>query len=430
MEKFKPTNIKGAIDTLPSVQALRNRVTDTLRRNFESYGFAPIETASLNYLELLAHKYDGNAEIVREIYKLRDQGDRDLGLRYDLTVPLCKFITMNRNLKLPFRRYEIGKVWRNGPIKAGRLREFYQCDIDIVGSKEHSVEAELMSLVVTSFRDLGIDVVIKYGNRKLLSELISTVGVRPDKIDAVIGIIDKLEKLTRPEILAELEKFMNLSKAQQLLQSFHDVGAAMSPAKNFENSEGLNEIREFERHLTAFGIKDSCVFTPHLARGLNYYTGNIWEVYDRAGRISSSLGGGGRYDNVITDWVDNGQQYPALGFSFGLEPIMAVLSMDEKNAAIDSFVDVLVIPKVASLTIPKLANDMRKAGLRVLLWHGDKVTKAMEYADKARVPYTCVMGEREIESGTVKLKNMESGKEESFKLSQADKIAKTIRGTV
>ena len=165
---FKPINIKGASDNSPAEQIMRNRVTGVLRRNFEAYGYLPIETASLNYLELLTYKYDGNAEIVREIYKIKDQGERDLGLRFDLTIPFAKYIAMNRNLKMPFKRYEIGKVWRNGPVKAGRVREFYQCDVDAVGISGAYIEAEMMALAIRCFLELGIEPIIRYGNRKLL----------------------------------------------------------------------------------------------------------------------------------------------------------------------------------------------------------------------------------------------------------------------
>ena len=406
MAKFKPTNIKGAIDTLPGVQVLRNHVLDVLRRNFESYGYAPIETASVNYLEMLSYKYDENAEIVREIYKIKDQGERDLGLRFDLTVPFCKFIATNRNLKMPFRRYEIGKVWRNGPVKAGRLREFYQCDIDVVGIKEVAVEAEMIALAVKIFRELGIEPIIKYGNRKLLTELIGTARGKREEgnghLDKIIAVIDRWEKIPREELETELAKFLDKKNVSKLIASFEN---ATHP-----------EVEELQRALEELGVAECCRFTPHLARGLNYYTGTIWEVFDKAGRITSSLGGGGRYDKIITDWIDNGLEYPSVGMAFGLEPIMAVLQGEAGNGKREAFVDMLLVPiGGVGKQAQELASTLRDKGKKVLVWHGGKVGKAMEYADKENIASVIVFGEKEASSGKIMVKDMKTGLEKELR---------------
>jgi len=404
MSKFKPTNIKGGCDSIPSEQILRNRVIDVLKKNFESYGFAPIETSSLNYLEMLTHKYERDAEIVREIYKIRDQGDRDLGLRFDLTVPFAKFIATNRNIRMPFRRYEIGKVWRNGPVKAGRLREFYQCDIDVVGITGQAVEAEIIALGIKCFLDLGITPVVKYNNRLGLVKQLSvgSYKIAEHDIDKVISIIDRIEKDSRDDIIKQLEKFMPRTNATALLDSFKN------PTKH-------PEIVELEKELKEYGVLQYCEFSPSLARGLNYYTGTIWEVYDKAGRISSSLGGGGRYDNMVTEWVDNGLHYPSVGMAFGLEPIMVLL---EKSNTKTSIVDIMIVPMVQS----DIQDKLRKTGVRVLTWHGDKVGKAFEYADKENIPYVTVIGEREISGGKIKIKNMKTGEEREFNTIDISKI--------
>lgn len=401
MEKFKPTNIKGGVDVLPGVQILRNRVMGVLRKHFEAYGYVPIETASLNYLEVLSYKYDEGSEIVKEIYKLRDQGDRDLGLRFDLTVPFAKFIATNRNLKMPFRRYEIGKVWRNGPVKAGRLREFIQCDIDVVGDSSMAVEAEQIALAVACYRELGIEPVVKYGNRKLLIGLIQGAGVSDENFDKVIAIIDRIEKVNRAELLCELGKYMSPAKAEALLESFKNP---VKPA----------EVSEFERYLALNGISDACVFTPQLARGLNVYTGTVWEIFDKAGRITSSIGGGGRYDRIITDWIDNGLEYPAVGMAFGLEPIMALIGAQDGRGE-EHTIDMLVIPITVDEKIFKFATAQRESGRRVQIWNG-KMQKGMEYANATEIPFTCVIGEKELKSGKVQIKNMQSGKSEEVKL--------------
>ncbi|MCL2570309.1 MAG: histidine--tRNA ligase [Firmicutes bacterium] len=417
MEKFKPTNIKGASDMLPQVQMLRNRVTGVLRKNFENYGYAPIETAMVNYLEVLSYKYDENAEIVREIYKIKDQGERDLGLRFDLTVPFAKFIATNRNLKMPFRRYEIGKVWRNGPVKAGRLREFYQCDIDVVGTKGQVVEAEIIALGIKCYLELGIVPVVKYGNRNLLVEIIAGVVNVGNNMDKVIGVIDRLEKLSKEEFLSELSKFMTKKQSEELLDKL---------GKGKKNAEVL----VLEDALNNFGVLEYCVFSPSLARGLNVYTSTVWEVYDKAGRIASSIGGGGRYDKIITNWIDNGLEYPAVGMTFGLEPVMHLLSMNEnQNEA--SYVDIMVVSMQESGKVlvgaNKLADGLRAEGVKILLWTGGKVGRAMEYADKENISHVIVIGEKEVENKKIVIKDMKDGKEKSFGIGELAKIAKETK---
>ena len=174
---MKLMNLKGTDDFLPKDQVIRNKIISILRNNFEKYGYMPLETPILNYYDLLSYKYESDAEILSEIYKLKDQGGRDLGLRYDLTVPFCKVIGLNKDLRIPFRRYEIGKVFRNGPVKLGRTREFYQCDVDVVGIDNRLIEAEQILMAINTYKDLGIDIVVKYNNRKLMSGLIKEVGI-------------------------------------------------------------------------------------------------------------------------------------------------------------------------------------------------------------------------------------------------------------
>ena len=203
---MKLMNVKGTYDYMPSDMKIRNNILDILRRNFEKYGYLPLETPTLNYYELLSYKYNDDAEILSEIYKLTDQGERNLGLRYDLTVPFCKVVGLTKDLVLPFRRYEIGKVFRNGPVKSGRTREFYQCDVDVVGIDNRYIEAEQILMAVNTYKELGIDAVVKYNNRKLMSGLIELSGIDKDKTDSVIGIIDKLDKVTREELIDMLKE--------------------------------------------------------------------------------------------------------------------------------------------------------------------------------------------------------------------------------
>ena len=386
MNKFKPTNIKGAEDNTPQQQALRYKVIDTLRKNFEAYGYLPIETAQLNYLDLLTYKYDHNAEIVREIYKIKDQGDRDLGLRFDLTVPFCKYIAMNRNMKLPFKRYEIGKVWRNGPVKLGRTREFYQCDVDAVGITGPHIEAEIISMAIRCMLDLGITPVVEYGNRKLLPYS-----------DAVIAVIDKMKKIKYGELIKELTKQnMTESEAVELVDAV-------------ECAPKIPEILELEKALEEMGVLKYCVYAPYLARGLNVYTGTVFEIFDGAGRTISSLGGGGRYDKIIGDFIDNGSKYPAVGISIGLEPVMALLALSRwgMGEGRSHPIDLMLIPLGTESFCQKHADKLRAEGKKVLVYFGGKsLAKAFEYAAANNIRHAAVIGEDEVKGKQIVIKEL------------------------
>ena len=383
--KFEPTNIKGAIDVAFDTMTARSRIFDVLKRNFESCGYLPLETAILNNLDLLTYKYDDNAEIVQEIYKLKDQGDRNLGLRFDLTVPFAKFIAMNPNLKMPFKRYEIGKVWRNGPVKSGRAREFYQCDIDAVGISGAFIEAEMILMAVKIYKTLGITPVVKYGNRKLLPYSA-----------AVISILDKMAKVPHTELIAELTKqHMTAAEAEKLV-------------KDVKKTPKNDEIVAFESALKSVGILEYCEYAPYLARGLNVYTGTVWEVFDKNNAIQSSLGGGGRYDQIIGNFLGNGKQYPAVGMSFGLEPIMAVLS---KNAAKTNqktgVVHSMLVPLGTEAWCLKYADKMRERGENVLVYLGGKaLSKAFEYAASYGIQKVGVIGEDEVNGKAIVFKEI------------------------
>lgn len=403
-------NLKGVSDFDADTMILRNKITDTLRHNFELYGYQPLDTAMLNYRELLTYKYGENAEIVKEIYCLSDQGARDLGLRFDLTVPFCKYISLNRSLKLPFKRYEIGKVFRNGPVKAGRLREFVQCDVDVVGDGSRAIEAELIQLMVTCYRQLGINPEVRIGNRKLLTGLIQRAGAK-DNLDAIIGILDKILKVTAAETLQELQKYLTKDNAQTLLQ-FMQLNLA-DLEKLLPDNEGVVEIKELFGLLRDLGVAEYCRFTPSLARGLNVYTGMVWEVFDANQQYTSSLGGGGRYDNIITNFMDNGVAYPAVGTSFGLEPITAVLAQTHSASP----AQLLIVPLDTMVQSSQLANQLRAQGVKTMLWTAkSKVGKALEYAAATQIKFATVIGENEIKTGQISVKDLTTGTTVNFAL--------------
>ncbi len=414
-------NLKGVTDFDPTVMTLRNHITDTLRRNFELYGYQPLDTAMLNYRDLLTYKYGDQAEIVKEIYSLSDQGARDLGLRFDLTVPFCKYIALNRSLKLPFKRYEIGKVFRNGPVKAGRLREFIQCDVDVVGDGSRGIEIELLELAITCYLQLGIKPQIQIGHRQILIGLLQYLGVTENH-DAIIGILDKIKKITRDETLTELGKFLPSEKAIQLLDTVTLDFNALE--KILPNNQGITEIKQLFTQLTALNLAQYCLFTPSLARGLNVYTGVVWEVFDATGQYTSSLGGGGRYDQIITNFVGSGIAYPAVGMSFGLEPITAVLTAPTATNSIK----LLIVPMNTEPQCHNLANQLRALGIPTMLWTAKpKVGKALEYAAATLIKYATVIGTDEISSGKLRLKNLQTGEQKDFALTNLTELAQQLK---
>lgn len=412
---MKLMNVKGTFDYLPKDMNIRNQITDTLRKNFDLYGYAPIETPIINYYDLLSYKYEDDAEILSEIYRLTDQGERDLGLRYDLTVPFCKVVAMNKNLNMPFRRYEIGRVFRNGPVKLGRTREFYQCDIDVVGIDNRFIEAEQISMAIKIFKDLGIDIIVKYNNRKLMSGLILYTGIEEDKINKVIGVIDKLEKVQKEEFY---EMLINLQipreKIDNLLNIFTkeiDYYKEISEENNLIK-EGVSELEELNQYLKDLNILGNCIFTPTLARGLSIYTGVVFEFYDKEKRVQSAIGAGGRYNKIITNFINDGKEYPAVGLSFGLEPIFVILKEMNKFRRL---IDIYMVPLDTNTETLKLANIFRENGYRVLIeMNKKKIGKCFEYAERENIKYVMILGENEINTNIFKIKDMEEKNEYSF----------------
>ncbi len=423
---MKLMNVKGTFDYMPEDMAIRNRITDVLRKNFEKYGYLPIETPMLNYYDLLSYKYGEDAEILSEIYHLTDQGERDLGLRYDLTVPFCKVVGLNKGLTMPFRRYEIGRVFRNGPVKAGRTREFYQCDVDVVGIDNRYIEAEQILMAINTYRELGIEIYVRYNNRKLMSGIILASGVDSDNIDKVIGVIDKLEKVSKEELYNMLREIGLKDEVIDKLFELFSMDYSQYESINFADDikeakklfdEGLSEIKELNGYLLELGIIDDCKFTPTLARGLSIYTGVVFEFYDKLKRINCAIGAGGRYDKIITNFMNNGEEYPAVGLSFGLEPIFVILKENEKKVRL---IDIYMVPfgeekeRVETL---KLASKFRSMGYRVLIeMKKKKIGKCFEYADRENIHYVMIIGSDEVNSQVFKIKDMDEKVEHTYNL--------------
>lgn len=412
-------NLKGTEDFLPKEQIIRNKIIDTLKTNFEKYGYMPLETPILNYYDLLALKYEDGDEILNEIYRLTDQGNRDIGLRYDLTVPFCKVVGMQKELRLPFRRYEIGKVFRNGPVKLGRTREFYQCDVDVVGIDGRLIETEQIIMAIEIFKRLGIDINVLYNNRKLMNGLLIEAGIENPTF-GVIGILDKLDKVDRIEIYKMFEE-QNIDK--KIIDNIFSIfGKTLDEYNTLYNNtsntllkEGLEELNEVTNYLKKLNYENNITFDSYLSRGLEIYTGIVFEFRDKLKRINGSLGAGGRYDKIITNFINDGNTYPAVGLSFGLEPIYVILKNEENKEMIDYY----IIPMDTETECLILAQKLRNKNKKVLIeMNKRKIKKSFDYANKENIPYVIVVGENEVKENKITIKNMKESSQEMIDIDE------------
>lgn len=421
MKKMDYQNVRGTQDYLPEQEVARRAIRRTLEDTFMAYGCKPIETPILNYTKLMASKYAGGAEIVQEMYTLTDRGERDLALRYDLTIPFAKVVATNPSITMPFKRYEIGKVFRDGPIKAGRFREFTQCDVDIVGVTSQAAEAELMMMAIDAFDKLNLQINIQYNNRKILVGLLQLFEVEQQQMNQVILILDKIEKIDQKTVLSELRELgiseNSMTKIKQFLEGQPQINMAYFNEfanQNIILQQGIQELVELTAYLNALGLNEKCTFNPFLARGLEIYTGTIYEIFLADGTIRSSIGSGGRYDQAIGGLLGSEEQsYATVGISFGLDVIytaLEVIGRIEKNFPI---VDIYIIPLGTEKSALKLAAALRQHEYKVEVeLSGKKVKKAMEKANRENTPKVIVLGEDEVTQNMYKIKNMQSGKEE------------------
>jgi histidyl-tRNA synthetase len=408
---------RGMRDFPPEEKILRDEVISVLKGIFELYGFSPLETPVVERWEVLSAKYSGGEEILKETFKLTDQGGRQLGLRYDLTVPLARFVGMNPTIKRPFKRYQIGTVYRDGPIKKGRTREFYQCDADIVGSSSPLADAECVQLALDVFEKLGIDVEVKINNRKVLYELAQAAEIPEELTEAAILSLDKLEKIGPDGVLREMiERGIARTSAERFLSGAQDREA-------LKKGEGY---RELEPVLSA--LRDPrVVWTPSLARGLSYYTGTIYEVYAKNSSVTGSLAAGGRYDNMIGQFLGGSEKIPAVGISFGLEPILEVLKEKHPNRIMRKTVtQVYVIPFKTLLAEGRaICQQLRRAGIKTDMDFSAKgISDGLKYANAYEIPFVVIVGPDEVAAGKVKLRDMRSGEE---KLLTVDEVPHQIK---
>ena len=420
--KTEPRTLAGFMELMPNEQILFEQIKQKIEKTYQKFGFLPLDTPILELSEVLLAKAGGETE--KQIYRF-EKGDTDISMRFDLTVPLAKYVAKNYgNLSFPFRRYQIGKVYRGERTQKGRFREFYQCDIDIIGDGELSVinDAELPSVIYNIFKELGFDdFTIRINNRKILNGLFESLNQKENATE-ILRIIDKIEKIGKEAVIEELEKIEIPSDAINKIMNFIEIEGTTDEKlqklnelniKNEEFEKGLDELTQVVKYVRIFGIPEANFKVDlTIARGLDYYTGTVYETFLNQYRELGSVCSGGRYENLAEYYTD--KQLPGVGISIGLTRLFYKLNeLQLIKAEKKSIAEVLVVPMVQDLTVPiQIATDLRKKGISTEVYLNDKKIKAkMKYADKLEIPYVIVVGEDEINSGIVKIKNMKTGEE-------------------
>lgn len=429
----KPSTLPGFIEWLPADQIAFNKMMDTIRKNYEKYGFIPVDTPVIEKSEVLLAK--GGGETEKQIYRF-NKGDSDLSLRFDLTVPLARFVAQHMNeLTFPFRRYQIGKVYRGERNQKGRFREFYQCDIDIIGNGKLSIinDAEIPSIIYSTFTDLGFDsFTIHINNRKVLNGFFDAVGVL-NKMET-LRIIDKLDKIGIEAVKSELKDLGLTEEAISRIVEFINIKGSNDEVLeglknlNIENEEfvlGLEELSKVVYYIRQFGVPDeSFMIDLKIARGLDYYTGTVYETFLNDYPSIGSVCSGGRYDNLAGYYTT--QKLPGVGISIGLSRLFYQLKEAGffKESTSGSLTKVLVVPMDDNIGYSiKVSNELKKAGIITEVYFEEgKFAKKLNYANKLGIPYVIIIGEDEIASGVLTLKNMASG--EQFKLTVEEIINK------
>ena len=411
--RFQPP--KGTRDFLPEEMIKRQFIFDTLREVFEEYGFSPMETPAIESWSVLSVKGAGGPEALMESYHFKDKGGRDIGLRYDLTVPLARVIAMNLSIPLPFKRYQISRAWRYGDIKRDRFREFWQADIDTVGSESMLADAEVVACAIQALKKLGFrDFVVRMNNRKILSALIEYAGVGKKKVMEAFRAIDKLDKIgvegVREELLSRGISGEASGKILDFISIEGKAGKVLGEAEtmigaNEEGRKGIGELRELIDYLKALQVGPKFKVDLSLARGLDYYTGPIFEVSAKEGM--GSIAGGGRYDRLIG--LFSGRDVPATGISLGIEGITELMEELELFATTKTKTKVFVVAvnKRFLMEAIKIAQMLRDGGVPAEFdLRGRSLTRQLEFADSKGIPYTAIVGEKELQREVVTLRDM------------------------
>ena len=429
-KRIEPRTLPGFMELLPSEQIQFNGMVDKIRKSYERFGFLPLDTPIIEMAEVLLAKAGGETE--KQIYRF-NKGENDLALRFDLTVPLAKYIAEYYNdITFPFKRYQIGKVYRGERPQKGRYREFYQCDIDIIGDGELSIinDAEMPSVIYTTIKELGFDdFTIRINNRKILNGLFAELELTENSVE-IMRIIDKLEKIGKDNVIKCLQDLKVAEDKIDKIMSFLEIDGTTDEKLealqklNFTNElfvQGLDELSQVVKYVRAFCVPDTHFKVDlTIARGLDYYTGTVYETFLNDYREIGSVCSGGRYENLSEFYTD--RKMPGVGVSIGLTRLFYKLNelniVKEERKAISK---VLVVSMLEdSNRALEVAAMFRNAGINTDVYLEDKKIKAkFKYADKLQIPYVAIIGEEEEQNGTVSLKNMQTGEQEQVNIDEA-----------
>lgn len=438
-EKVQPRTLPGFMQLLPNEQILFNEMKEKIQKSYEKFGFLPLDTPVIESSDVLLAKAGGETE--KQIYRF-NKGDSDLSLRFDLTVPLAKYVTENyANLNFPFRRYQIGKVYRGERAQRGRFREFYQCDIDIIGENELSLlnDAELPSVIYTTFKELGFnDFTISINNRKILNGLFESLDLKEKSVD-ILRIIDKIDKIGKENVIKEIAEIgVDNSKIDTIMKFISitgDIESTINQVRelNIDNelfNTGVNELEEVAKNINLFGVpKENYKIDLTIARGLDYYTGTVYETFINQYRELGSVCSGGRYDNLAEYYTD--KKLPGVGISIGLTRLFFQLT-DKKiiEAENKSISEVMIISMMDDFTKSiEVSTTLRNAGINTQIYTNNaKIKNQFKYASRLNIPYVIVIGEDEVRENKVTIKDMTSGEQTTETIEDViEKLSKEVK---
>jgi histidyl-tRNA synthetase len=419
--------LKGFRDVLPSEALVQDDLLTVLKQVFRSFGYAPIETPHMEYTEVLIKETSG--DIGKQLFRFEDQGGRDVCLRFDLTVPLARFVVQHKNeLGVPFKRYAVGSVFRGERPQFGRFREFLQCDFDFLGVQSISADAEIIQVIAASFKALGLDdVTIRINNRKIMNGLAIANGVE-DLTPDIIRIIDKLDKIGAEAVKAMLAEELNLkSKVISAFMDFISLSREGSPQEVLSKSRkfkslndmtesAFNELEDLNQVLSGLqGVSGKYRIDYSIARGLGYYTGIVYETYLNSLPEVGSVCSGGRYDNLAMNFSK--KKLPGVGASVGLSRVMAAMQKLELVKNVSTPAEVLVVQMSSDDTVHThgIAEKLRLGGLKIEVYPEPvKIKKQFQYADRKGHRFVAIMGPDEIKEGSLTIKDMKTGEQEKF----------------
>lgn len=437
----KPQVLKGFRDYLPEHMVLRQQVLGIIRSVFERHGFEPLDTPALEYMEILTGKAGENEKLM---YHFTDQGDREVGLRYDLTVPLARVVAMHQNdLVMPFKRYHVAPVWRAEKPQRGRFREFWQCDADIVGSSTALADAEAVNVLTDALQEIGLGrAVVSINHRKLLEALAIIAGVPSDQAPTIYRSIDKLDKIGRDGVSAELQRHgVSEGSANDVLDIVTMTGtndelldiAAEKLASVPQGVQAVEELRNLITNIEQLGVpKNMYKIDLALARGIDYYTGPVYEAQVTEPKVGS-VAGGGRYDGLVGTFL--GRDVPATGISLGIERILEVIQEFDLLPTRKSVADVMMVYVEDTLAdAAVIARELRDEGIRVdqSVITNKGIGAQLKYADRRGIPYAIILGSDELARGEVSIKNLVTGEQKEVQralvMQELDMLLKQTSG--